>query len=311
MNGFAVIRKKVRYDIKREVFACERCGFVFLRPLKKSAKDFYEKKFYRKSYGPVYSKSSTPREIFEMYYPFQKDIVQKIEPILRKDMKVLDVGCSTGHFLAALKGKVAARVGIELSKKEASFANRHRGFKVYDKPMEELALPEGPFDLITALQVLEHVEHPLQFLLKLKKNLKPEGYLYLELPNLNDPLLSYYKVAGYADFYYREPHLSYFTKKTLSMLLKKAGLRGKIGNVQRYNILNHLHWLATGKPQGDFTMGNRTPVLMGAGVKDMRVRKDFNDFIARADREYKKLIERNWLGESLTFLGRKRVRPEA
>lgn len=305
-NRFTVMRQKVRYDIPRVVVRCRRCGFVFLRPREGSTQDFYEEKSYRKKYGPVYQKSSTPREIFEMYYPFQEDIVAKIRPILRKDMKVLDVGCSAGHFLAALKGKVAVRVGIELSKREAAFANRNLGFKVYSKQIEELVFPEGPFDLVTALQVLEHVEDPLGFLFHLKRQLKPDGYLYLELPNLNDPLLSCYKVPGYADFYYREPHLSYFTKETLARLLAKAGLKGTIGNVQRYNFLNHVHWIFTNNPQRNFAIGNSKPVLMGEEVKNVRIRKEFNAFIAATDGAYKTLIEKHWLGESLTFLGQRR-----
>lgn len=302
-----MIRKKVRYDIAREVLECIHCGFIFLRPRSGNVSRFYSGRKYRCSYGPVINKSSSPKEIFDTYYPFQKDIIQEIEPLLRKDMKVLDVGCSTGHFLASLKGMVGLRVGVELSRDEADFANKNLGFKVYTKPIEELELQEGPFDLITALQVLEHVDDPLAFLRNLKKHLKPNGFLYLELPNINDPLLWYYESTGYADFYFREPHLSYFSARTLKRLLERAGFRGRIKTVQRYNFLNHLHWRFANAPQGSFGVGNSAPLLTTAKNRHVvaRTKDALNDFIKRVDRQYKKLIVAHGLGESLTFLGKK------
>lgn len=304
---FIIVRKKLRYAIKRDVLECVRCGFVFLRP-KNSSVSFYKKADYRKKYGPKYSKHSTPKERFDIYSPFQKDIVSEIQPILRPNMKVLDVGCSAGHFLAALKGKVKTRVGIELNQEEAAFIRKNLDFPVYSEPIENLDIKEGPFDLVTSFQVLEHTDDPLSFLKNLGKQIKKGGYLYLELPNLHDPLLWYYRSSGYADFYYREPHLSYFSENTLRKLLAKAGFRGKIKTVQRYNFFNHLHWIFTNQPQEDFVVGNSEPVLVRA--KNGRVRQsaknDLNAFIKRVDREYKKIIVKHGLGESLTFLGQKR-----
>ena len=117
-------------------------------------------------------------------------------------------------------------------------------------------------------------------------------------------LLTHYKVYGYADFYYREPHLSYFSRKTLGSALKKAGFVGEIGNVQRYNVLNHIHWIQTGQPQPDFKIGNARPELV-RGAKDAGG-KALNNFVQKTDIEYKKVLERSWLGESLTFFGKKR-----
>lgn len=298
----------MRYDIKRDVLECGRCGFVFLRPPKKSSASFYKKADYRKKYGPKYGKRSKPKERFGIYYPFQKDIIGEIVGVLKPNMKVLDVGCSTGQFLAALKGKIGLRVGIELSREDANFIKNNLDFKVYNEPIERLKLPEGPFDLITSLQVLEHVENPLEFLKKIGKHLKPNGLLYLELPNIDDAVLKYYQASGYANFYYREPHLSYFSKSTLNKLLDKAGFDGEIKTVQRYNFLNHVNWILTNAPQPTFMDGNRVPRLVSASGRDInpKVKKALNDFMAKADRDYKNILSKYGLGESLTFLGRKK-----
>jgi len=304
-SSYAIVRDSVRHDIKRKVLRCGQCNFVYLEPLEQVGPDYYSGQDYRQRHGPTINQTANCQEIFNTYYPFQKDIIGEIETILRPDMKVLDVGCSTGHFLAALKGKVGERVGMEFNRDEVDFIRHNLDFKVYSEPIEQLVMPEGPFDLITALQVLEHVDHPLTFIKNLMKHLKPGGHLYLELPNINDPLLEYYQVPGYDDFYFREPHLSYFSVRTLRRLLDQAGLAGPIKTVQRYNFLNHLHWKFTNQPQGNFVIGNSDPVLVATTGGDAAVKQDLNDFIKRTDEEYKKIIIKHGLGESLTFLGKK------
>ena len=301
-----VIRNNLRYGIPRRVLQCDACDFVFLEPLhidKINKKKYYTGKNYRRIYGPNLKKQSSPKEIFDTYLPFQQNIIKRIGRVVKPNIKVLDVGCSTGHFLCALKGLVADRVGLELNKDHVNFIKKNLDFTVYSEPIENAILKEGPFDLITVLQVLEHIDNPMEFLSGVAKNLKSGGYLYLELPNIDDALLSIYHSQEYADFYYREPHVSYFSQKTLRFLLKRAGFKGKISTVQDYNFLNHLHWLFTGKPQDNFTLGVGDPILVKNNKKG--VAKDLNDFIKRADSTYKKILIKHELGENLAFLGQK------
>ncbi len=300
---FTVVRRKLRYDIARDVLRCANCGYVFLRPLSKGRRAFYEGK-YRKIYGPSLKKTSTSRDIFNTYLPYQGDIIRRVTHLLKPNTKVLEVGCSAGHFLSSIRKLAKTRVGIELNTQDVAFIRRNLDFPVYDRPIESLTIPEGPFDLAVSLQVLEHIDDPVSFLRGIAKHLKPGGWLYLELPNLHDIILDGFRSKGYADFYFREPHVSYFTASTLKRLLAKAGFRGTISTVQRYNLMNHLHWLMTDKPQERFQIGNGKPILIDDDANlPPKARADFNQFMIRADAEYKRLIVRHGLGESLTFLG--------
>ncbi len=301
---YTIIRNNLRYGIKRRVLKCQGCGFLY-QEFSGPAEEFYSGKDYRNTYGPNLKKASDCREIFNTYFPFQKEIVNEIRDILKPNIKVLDVGCSTGHFLAALDGIVKERVGLELQQDAVDFIRKNLDFKVYSEPIEKAEIKEGPFDLITSLQVIEHTEDPLAFLENVARNLKPEGYLYLELPNVSNALLETYQVLGYADFFYVEPHLWYFSRKTLKLLLDRAGFKGEIKTVQRYNFLNHLHWIFTGKPQDNFVIGNSTPALIRADNVNKNIRKDLNDFIKKVDKEYREILIKHGIGESLTFLGRK------
>ncbi|KKS00008.1 MAG: Methyltransferase type 11 [Candidatus Magasanikbacteria bacterium GW2011_GWC2_41_17] len=300
-----IIRARLRYNIKRKVYRCSVCGYVFLDPRKKKDREFYTGNNYRRLYGSTPNKISKCHEIFNTYLPFQDLIIKEIGHILKLDMKVLDVGCSTGHFLHALKGKVKERVGLELQKDAVSFIRKNLDFKVYSQSIETTKIKESHFDLVTCLQVLEHIENPLVFLNGLAKNLKPDGYLYLEVPNVNDVLLTCYKVAGYADFYFREPHISNFSINSLKILLRRAGFKGVFKTVQRYNIINHLHWILTNSPQGAFAAGNQDPVLVVGKEARTGVGKELNKFIKGVDEKYKKILAKHDVGENLVFLGKK------
>lgn len=298
----AVIRRRLRYGIKRNVVRCVKCGFVYLeRPT--ILKRYYSGKKYRADHGPNLGKKSPPRELFETYLPFQYQIHESMGSLLRRTASVLDVGCSTGHFLHSLKGKVRTRVGLELSREEVTFIRRRLDFPVYDAPIENVDIREGPFDVITALQVLEHVEDPVAFLQNLKRHLKRNGTLYLELPNLDDALLTQYRVQAYEDFYYREPHLSYFSRSSLRRALNKAGFVGEITTVQRYTLLNHIHWITTRAPQQNFKLGMTASLIENPRGKRALI---LNDFIKDADRRYRALVGDLGLGESLVFRGKAR-----
>lgn len=282
---------------------CVKCGFVYLERAR-IARRYYSGEKYRAHHGPSLGKKNSPRELFKAYLPFQYQIHESMGSLLRPSISLLDVGCSAGHFLHSLKGKVRTRVGLELSREEVSFIRRNLDFPVYNVPIGEAPIREGLFDVITSLQVLEHVEDPVGFLQNIRKHLKKSGTLYLELPNIDDVLLTVYRVKEYEDFYYREPHLSYFSKATLRRALQKAGFEGEIETVQRYTLINHIHWITARAPQQSFVLG-MTPTI----VKNPKSAsaKRLNEFITRADREYRALVGKLGLGESLVFRGTMRT----
>ena len=85
----------------------------------------------------------------------------------------------------------------------------------------------------------------------LKENLNDNGKIIIEVPNSNDVLLKLYKSKSFADFTYWSCHLFVFNKKTLKETVEKAGLKvKKIRHIQRYGIMNHMHWLLKNKPGG-------------------------------------------------------------
>ena len=99
--------------------------------------------------------------------------------------------------------------------------------------------------------VIEHLPDPVKTLRELSQKLSPKGMIYAEVPNVNDALASLYNVEEARKFLFFTDHLQYFTRRSLSELIKQAGLNQVgIWGHNRFNIANHLYWLSNGKPGG-------------------------------------------------------------
>ena len=99
--------------------------------------------------------------------------------------KALDVGCGAGLLTEPLARLGAAVTGIDASPEVIAVARDHAeqmGLKIDYRAgdVEEL---EGQFDLITAMEVIEHVADPAAFVKALAKRLAPGGLLVISTPN--------------------------------------------------------------------------------------------------------------------------------
>jgi 2-polyprenyl-3-methyl-5-hydroxy-6-metoxy-1,4-benzoquinol methylase len=173
----------------------------------------------------------------------------RVEKYLAPSSRCLEIGCAAGSFLYLLKKKCSESAGIELDEAFSSFARNELGLTVFDRPIQELGFPPSSFDAIFIWHVLEHLRDPSGSLKVLLEILKRGGYLFLELPNVDDALLTLYKLGSYSSFYYQPAHSYYFSRKTMTRILEEAGFRYRIRMLQRYSILNHLSWIIRGKAQ--------------------------------------------------------------
>lgn len=110
----------------------------------------------------------------------------RVEWILRHTplagLKVLDVGCGGGILCEAMALKGAQIVGIDAEADAIQTAQQHAESKSLDihylcTPIEEFE--QGTFDVITCMEMLEHVNNPELVLAHCKRLLKPGGILLL------------------------------------------------------------------------------------------------------------------------------------
>ena len=97
----------------------------------------------------------------------------------------LDVGCGAGLLAEPLARLGATVTGIDASPEVIAAARDHAAAMEFDidyRAADVLAL-EGRFDLITCMEVIEHVADPAVFIAALARRLAPGGLLILSTPN--------------------------------------------------------------------------------------------------------------------------------
>lgn len=222
------------------------------------AKEYYGG-LYRQEYSHNAQAAATnASEIYRVYKDYQQDRLHHIGPHLKSSSSLLEVGASSGQFLIHVKDKVAEVNAIELDKACCAFLGSELGIAADAEFLEKSRFADQTYDVVCAFQVIEHVEQPVEFLKTLRQAMKKGGTLFIEAPNLHDPLLSVWCVPTYQKFFYHSAHLHYFTETSLRKVAQDAGFRLdqiEISFTQDYNVLNHLHWIMNDGPQADCHVG--------------------------------------------------------
>ena len=150
------------------------------------------------------------------------DALRRLRPRLR-GLTMLDVGCATGDFLVAAAREGIAGRGVELSAFAAARAGG-RGLTVRRGTIEDV--DDGPFDVVHASHVLEHVPDVLAFARRVATLLAPRGLAIIEVPNEFDDVLSTLRRRAGRDADGRpgSPHLHFFSAASFARLFAAAGL---------------------------------------------------------------------------------------
>lgn len=127
----------------------------------------------------LYSDMYTQEE-FYWWHKAKRQLVKQFLP-RRKNLKILDIGCGTGKLMEELKpyGKVW---GIDASKQAIAFCQQRHLTRVYHEDFPKLKHVNTQFDVITCLDVLEHIANDTQALRMIKKLLKPHGRAIITVP---------------------------------------------------------------------------------------------------------------------------------
>lgn len=126
----------------------------------------------------------------DLYYQKEKWEYDRTISLIRDNEKVLEIGSGAGYLMKKLaaKGNCATLCGLELNTKAVE-SSKAQGLNVINATIEDFAKENaGTFDVVYALQVLEHVTDVHSFLTSSLEALKVGGRLILCVPH-NNPYL--------------------------------------------------------------------------------------------------------------------------
>jgi len=196
-----------------ELRRCRQCGLVRLspRPVAAEMAVLYQPQHY-----------TAPR----------RELVRRLEGLILRERvsfvrshtqgkRILDVGCGTGSLLQALSETGYDVYGLEPYQDAVAGVTGDLQSRIQCQPFEAADYPENNFDVITLWHVLEHLARPVETLQSIRKFLKPDGTLLLEVPNFASHEARWLGPHWYnLDAPY---HFWHFTPETLEAVVKRAG----------------------------------------------------------------------------------------
>lgn len=212
------IAEKDRYGIALSTKVCPKCGIVMTNPRMNQSS-------YNLFYDSIYRNLYVGRETANMDYFYTqrergKEIIKIIsDKIDKKNLKVLEIGCSAGGILSIFQEAGMTCTGIDLGKEYVDFG-RKQGLNLINGTADDLKLLGVKFDLIILNHVLEHfleIRHEFDTIRGL---LADTGYLYISVPGIESIETVY---GGDILRYIQNAHVRHFTKDTLNQLLKWNG----------------------------------------------------------------------------------------
>jgi len=171
-----------------------------------------------------------------------KKRVKWLEQFISVGQVTLDVGAGLGVFLAELHLVARLCCGVEPNKDSARFITeklRMKCIESFYKP----SLYDEVFDWIACIHVLEHQQDPEQMLLDFQKDLKPDGKIYIEVPDATE-----FESLDKDNDEFNSTHLHFFTLSSLCQLVESCGYKvtdlkrahHKVRNLERIMLVAEL-----------------------------------------------------------------------
>jgi len=194
----------------RTVGRCNGCGLI--RTLNPPAKyvEFYTE-------GDRYHAERDGQIPYRKRYEHDKVVGRLRWTKIMAGMRVLDVGCANGAFVALAWEHGAAAEGVEINPNMAAWARERTGCPIHASLDDAV----GPYDLVTLHDVIEHFEDPVAVCREIRSLVRVGGRLIVDTPDAEDPRFAELGM----EWHHLKPreHLWFFTEESLRRLLGQAG----------------------------------------------------------------------------------------
>jgi 2-polyprenyl-6-hydroxyphenyl methylase/3-demethylubiquinone-9 3-methyltransferase len=121
--------------------------------------------------------------------PLRLDYIDRLAPLA--DRHVIDIGCGGGLLTEGMAKRGASVIGIDMGKAPLTIARLHQHESGLDidyrqTTAEQMATEQGgSFDIVTCLEMLEHVPDPARVIAACAQLIKDDGHIFLSTINRN------------------------------------------------------------------------------------------------------------------------------
>ncbi|EEV89295.1 3-demethylubiquinone-9 3-methyltransferase [Cardiobacterium hominis] len=135
-------------------------------------------------HGSAFWDVQGPYRTLHQINPARLQFVERF--VVLSGLRVLDVGCGGGILSEALAERGASVLGIDLAESALQAAEAHRAGQAVEYRLEssrETAARGEVFDVVTCMEMLEHVADPAAVLRDIHALLKPGGWAFFSTIN--------------------------------------------------------------------------------------------------------------------------------
>jgi len=200
-----------------QLVRCQHCSMVYSREILDRQ---YERQRYRTSKA---ADANLALKVNPAYAALEASKAAYVLGRLSEHTNVgrfLDIGSSSGALLRIARTAGWDTYGIELCVIAANQSHTEGLNVICGEYPDAIPSTWPKFDAITALDVLEHIPSPLNFLASVRSHLSEDGWLAIQVPNFESLLLT---IEGASNNNICHGHWSYFNARTLRSTLEKAG----------------------------------------------------------------------------------------
>lgn len=230
------------YGMTWDLSRCESCSHVFANPRPMQS---FISCLYSEVEDPLYQVEAEGRE-----KNFDR-ILSCLEELQPQKGSLFDVGAATGILLNLAKQRGWNPGGIEASSWAVQVALQQYQLNLLRGDFETAAIPAENYDVVSMVDFIEHIPHPLRAMEKAHEILIPGGILCLVTPDIKSAAA---KIRGDKWWHFRPGHLGYFTAKSLVTLVERTGFR--VVKERKYAWTFSAHYLISRIPRLNFLLKN-------------------------------------------------------
>ncbi len=208
-----------------QIYKCGDCKIQFLNP---QYSDEFLLQFYA---GYTRDQGSFDETLFKSH----SECLLYLEKFKPFKGQLFDIGSGNGHLIQKAKERGWIPTGYDIDFDTVKEINRKSGVQMLCGKFEKIEHKKEEYDAVTMLHVFEHLKDPVQYLKIIHSVLKPEGILFIALPNIHSRSALFklflektgIKKKNIADYYDTQHHLWYYTPDTIRYILETYGFEIK------------------------------------------------------------------------------------